>query len=285
MAAIANTPALACAIFVLFAATVMANQAQSSLVAALRSQAASAGLLVLRSQPENVVARTLATLDTNHDGQVDPSEVRAFAASHGLDEVAATQEFSGIDANGDGTLDAGELRAALGLEGQPEASNQTKQLASSAPPAPAAVLVDSEAPKLRLIGGHAARMDSAAAARAARTIVEQLTVQETQLAQARELDRQTAEFKAQADALSRRTAQRAAAAGAEAAKREKDRVLKSLDDLEDQARAAEMQAASLRAKMKAGMRRASELMASANSALVPGDAATATVPAVVAPAY
>lgn len=58
--------------------------------------------------------RTLMTLDTNHDGVVDPKEVAAFATSQGLNAASVTKEFMDIDTNGDGRLDADEIARALG---------------------------------------------------------------------------------------------------------------------------------------------------------------------------
>jgi len=69
------------------------------------------------SLPE--IASTLQTLDANHDGRVDPSEVLAFASVQGLDAKSITNEFSSLDANGDGTLDAAEIAQALSM---PDAS-------------------------------------------------------------------------------------------------------------------------------------------------------------------
>jgi hypothetical protein len=77
------------------------------------------------AMPTSVAARTLRTLDTNHDGLVEPSEVRAFAQLQGLDVAAATKEYAGVDLNGDGNLDADEL--SLALSGSPTSNHSDEK--------------------------------------------------------------------------------------------------------------------------------------------------------------
>lgn len=78
----------------------------------------------LRYSPQDPAARTLLTLDTNHDGSIDPNEVAAFAHLQGLDSAAATEEFSSIDTNGDGVLDSIELQKVLGTPSTELASKE-----------------------------------------------------------------------------------------------------------------------------------------------------------------
>jgi len=79
-----------------------------------RSAARQRSFSGLRYSPQDPAARTLLTLDTNHDGRIDPNEIARFAKKQGLDPAAATQEFSSIDSNGDRELDSLELQRVLG---------------------------------------------------------------------------------------------------------------------------------------------------------------------------
>ncbi|WP_043727693.1 EF-hand domain-containing protein [Kutzneria sp. 744] len=53
----------------------------------------------------------LAITDTDQNGQVSPSEFRAFVAGHfpGLSEAEVEQAFTHLDTDGDGRLSAGEF--------------------------------------------------------------------------------------------------------------------------------------------------------------------------------
>lgn len=93
------------------------------------------GDLILPSAPSTAAERTLKTLDTNGDGMVDPSEIRAFALAQGLDAETAAREFASVDLNGDGNLSAAELSVALdGSTSGTEAAAPTQPTASTAAP-------------------------------------------------------------------------------------------------------------------------------------------------------
>jgi hypothetical protein len=100
----------------------------------------------LRYSPQDPAARTLLTLDTNNDGNIDPDEVAAFARSQGLDAASATQEFSSIDGNGDGVLDSVELQQVL-------AGSTTESVSTEAAATPAVAPV-----KLRSAATEAAEV-------------------------------------------------------------------------------------------------------------------------------
>jgi len=87
----------------------------------------------LRYSPQDPAARTLLTLDTNNDGNIDPDEVAAFARSQGLDAASATQEFSSIDGNGDGVLDSVELQQVLAGSTTESASTEAAATPAVAP--------------------------------------------------------------------------------------------------------------------------------------------------------
>lgn len=267
--------------------------------AAFRSQAASSFLL--RAQRNNdPVTRTFQTLDTNHNGYVDPTEVTLFATSQGLDAASASKEFATLDANGDGTLDASELSNALGVEtptsvatgtsaqiqpvatqAQP-ASMQAQPVATQAQPvvmqappvalsAPAAESLSSAQPMAAQVNSQAlsiqASQNQVAAQSAAIKIVEQISLETRDEEQAQELDRQVAEFRANSTTMSKVAVQSAMKAASEAANRTASQVLQALLKLEQQAKQAEVEAAGLRAKAKAELIQANEFMAIAGVAL------------------
>lgn len=267
--------------------------------AAFRSQAASSFLL--RAQRNNdPVTRTFQTLDTNHNGYVDPTEVTLFATSQGLDAASASKEFATLDANGDGTLDASELSNALGVEtptsvatgtsaqiqpvatqAQP-ASMQAQPVATQAQPvvmqappvalsAPAAESLSSAQPMAAQVNSQAlsiqASQNQVAAQSAATKIVEQISLEARDEEQAQELDRQVAEFRANSTTMSKVAVQSAMKAASEAANRTASQVLQALLKLEQQAKQAEVEAAGLRAKAKAELIQANEFMAIAGVAL------------------
>lgn len=258
-----------------------------------------------RYSPQDPAARTLLTLDTNHDGRIDPSEVAAFARSQDLDAAAATKEFSSIDANGDGVLDSVELQQVLGAA--------TQQAAIEAAPAKVAVATQVEAAK------EAARPSTPAAApvqetpveqpaklvptavatsmapeaastqvaasqaagpaeliseesrtslqKAAENVAEELDLEEKEEQQARQLDRKAAEARASSTALMKQTTQDALDAGIKVAHTKTDELMAKISKIEDQAERAEVRASALRAKSKMEMEEGKQLMDAAKQAL------------------
>lgn len=216
----------------------------------LKAARATRGQARAQSQPEAAV-RTLLTLDANHDGQVDSEEVKSFAISQGLDSAAATKEFAVFDTNGDGALDSTELSAALGGVPAPAAPAQ-----ADAPSAQKAVSTGTD--------GYNTRVD---AHRAASTVVDQLGAEAQMDREAQALEHKASELRANSTELARKTEEMAAAAAAQAASEKADQLLQQLTVLEDKAKHAEIEAAALRAKAKAELEQADELMAVADDAL------------------
>jgi hypothetical protein len=88
---------------------------------------------------------TLATLDTNHNGKVEKSEIEAFARSQGMSPEDVMGDFKEIDTNGDGELDASEIAAILGetdsqqqQQQQPATNSQPLNVVAQTPIATAA---------------------------------------------------------------------------------------------------------------------------------------------------
>lgn len=275
---------------VLALAVAGATSAKVGLKVALRARRG-----FLAAPPDQAASRTLATLDSNHDGRVDPSEVAQFAASQGLDAETATKEFASLDSNGDGVLEMSELAVALGdgSDEQPEAPEQTMQsrpaqlmpVAPAAPMAPPqfqatqqmwlprqpATMPQEGATMLAAGAGFQGQVDAGTsqvnAQEAAKTIVDQLALEEREEQEAQRLERFSAELRANATSTARNAMERATQAGERAAKAKATELMKTLTRLEDAARDAEVEAAVLRAKSKADVRQADELMSVANSAL------------------
>lgn len=102
---------------------------------------------------------------------------------------------------------------------------------------------------------------------AAKSIVEQLALEERQEQEAQRLERLAAELRANSTSMARFAMQQAMDAGAKAATAKASELLGTLTRLEDAAKDAEVEAAILRAKSKAEVRQADELMSVANSVL------------------
>lgn len=256
----------------------------------------------------DAVTRTLQSLDVNHNGKIDSSEIAAFAQSQGLDSASATSELSTLDVDGDGSLSAQELAGLLdtgagaGHEDKREAKDEAlvKQLPQSqvsSEPAfvPAQHQVAAQGMTQMAVAsvndGSAADVGAGAAANvgsdagalataesregsgrsnaqsAANTIVKELALESREEAQAQVLEHRAAELRANSTALSRRMIQNAMAAGSKAAAQKAKEVLATLLHLETEETRKEVAAAALRAKAKAELREAQELMSIADTAL------------------
>jgi len=227
---------------------------------------------------DHAAAQSLHTLDLKRDGLVDSSEVTAFAKTQGNNGAPTSQEFVGSDAKHDGSLDMMEFSSALSSDaGAPKV--QLVQIAASsvigshlaastvedAPQTPAtstALLADG-APQTSGRQNHAEPDAQAAASLIAR----ELSIQATKEKDARILDREAAEMRANSTAITRQTVQRVLEAGSKAASRETTQLLQLLTKLEGEAAQAEVQAAALRAKSRAELEQASDFMTIANAAL------------------
>jgi len=280
--------------------------AQTTLSVMLRSQARVHRMLNRASPDASAAARTLQTLDTNHDGKVDPQEVAAFARTQGLDPEAVTKEFASLDKDGDGVLNAEELSVALGIpresstapvqpqaiqkdivksvpktfdqalpanldsEGSELSATKSKEnsLANLEQAMPAKL--DSEGSELTATKSKESSLESSeqsAAGRLAQELSQQLSLETTREHQAEQLDHLAAELRANATSVARQTQQKALEAGSQAAKRETSHIMKQLADLEDKAKESEVEAAKLRAKSKAELQQADSFMAVADAAL------------------
>lgn len=249
----------------------------------------------LRYSPQDPAARTLLALDTNSDGRIDPSEVAAFAKAQDLDAAAATQEFSSIDVNGDGVLDSEELQKVLGASAAASPTQLAETAASPAKAAPAAPVetakvatVQAPVPAAKTVLKAQDQGQSLAEAavsqtadtteliseesraslqKAAQNVAEELSLEEKETNQARQLDRRAAEARADSTALVKQTTQDALDAGVKAAHTKTDELMAKISKLEEQAERAEVRASALRAKSKMEMEEGKQLMAAAQGAL------------------
>jgi len=223
--------------------------------------------------------RAIGALDQNHDGRLDQSEIALFARTQGLDVSEATAEFIRLDADGDGMLDAHELSGVLGSgqSAMPAPMEPSEQVTfKDAPAAPAQPSAQMEltplgkAPEAQVMAAtpHAhTEHRSVSAEDAASAVVSQLSEQEHQEFQARELDHKAAELRANSTAVARSTVQEALQVSAKAAHSKAEELLKSLVEFEEQAKRAEVKAAALRAKSNAELNEAMDLMAVADAAM------------------
>lgn len=212
------------------------------------------GVVLRQGLPDQVVARSLLTLDTNHDGCIDPREVTAFATAQGLDAASASREFTSFDTNGDGVLDSKEIAAALGVVSP-----------SSLSPAPldswGARAEDSSAAD-GLQGQSPASLQILAS-----TLVKQLALQAAAENEAQALEHRSADLRANATALAREAKEQAILVADQAAKAKAAELLKTILELDERAKEAEVEAASLRAKTQAEQVQGDGLMAVADDAL------------------
>jgi len=152
----------------------------------------------LRYSPQDPAARTLLTLDTNHDVSIDPNEVAAFAHLQGLDAAAATEEFSSIDTNSDGVLDSTELQKVLGAPSTELASKEVTVEAPMAAQATPVRLRSAEAVEVEAPVAAAAREQKEAAVQAAVAPISQQQEADSPAAQslvaARRMDTNNAEL-------------------------------------------------------------------------------------------
>lgn len=268
-------------------ATGEASDALTSAIARA-TQKGAARQLLFRGFPDEVVARSLLTLDTNHDGCIDPREVMAFATAQGLNADSVSREFASLDTNGDGVLDSKELATALGTErpgvksvakgaslatassGPTAAPVAGQTLSQSGPAAPA-----QEASAREAAHSHAAGSEVSAAA-----LAELLALQEKLEKEAQALENSAADLRANATALARAAKEQALLEGEQAASAKAAELLHSITDLDGQAQGAEVEAAALRAKSQAEQVHADGLMAVTDSALrLDTDPSSATVSA------
>jgi len=256
-----------------------------------RSMSATAlGHSTSRSQPRsNILSRlasldpawrTIGALDQNQDGRLDASEIAHYAHTQGVDTSKITQDFAGLDGNGDGLLDANELSGILGAgmsaapatmeqvasvppHGAPAASTffaqpvtQLELAPSARPPAPPIAQVVAMTQPLT----HT-KSTAAVAEEDASVIAMQLSQQEHQQSEALELDHKAAELRANGKSVARSAVQNAMTLSATTARTKAQELLRSLVELEDKAERAEVKAAALRAKSKAELKEANDLMA------------------------
>jgi len=236
--------------FLIFAAALPLSVSGAAAVSILRETLRSQQSLLHkpRLNPDQA-ANIVHDLDKNHDGRIDLAEVASFAVKQGLDAETTEGEFSGMDANHDGVLDIKEVSQALGsLETSPARSHE-------------GALVQSSSSESSQLDGPGANITS---------IAEQLKQEQVNLMEADALIRQAEDLKAQKRSMLQEATFRANEAATKAAKAETAVLLTSITKLEEEAKTAETQASSLRAKVRADLKEADELMQVANAALRTG---------------
>mmetsp|Transcript_66685 Transcript_66685/g.145406 ORF Transcript_66685/g.145406 Transcript_66685/m.145406 type:complete len:266 (-) Transcript_66685:55-852(-) len=221
--------------------------------------------------PSEAAAKTLSTLDTDHDGKVGMGEVRAFASGQGLDPASVMQEFASLDRNGDWSLDASELSNALG-SADTKARNATVNVKVDAPQPNVEAKVEAkvEAPVLMSLDDSQNSQSAAksSAKSLALSMVEDLALSDKEELGAGILEERVAELEENAETLARSSSQRAMDAASKAAAAKAAELLKTLNELEANATAAEVEAAELRTRMKAEATEANERMGIASSGLI-----------------
>jgi len=214
----------------------------------------------LRARPDQA-ASILDGLDTNHDGQAGLSEVAAFATRQGLDVESTKRDFSGMDVNHDGLLNLQEISAALtGVNESPAALAETKSVKTEP-------IMKNQKMDVAPFETKLSQQDSADTSIS--SIAEDLSLEQHLLSEAAELDRQAHDLLAQKKVLQQNTQSRAMDAAMKTANAESTKLLKAITNLEEQAKSAETQASVLRAKLRADLKQADELMQIAGVALTP----------------
>lgn len=251
---------------------------------------------------DQAVVQTLRTLDSNRDGRVTPDEVKAFALKRGLDPEEVASEFADLDTSGDGTLDSSEISLALA-----SASTSASTVATSASSHrvtedeadkihkvvekrhgerhgrtvsrrrhSSSSDSDSSSSTTRRRRRHSnssssslspASLTRSAAEVAATSLVDSLADEELAEREAMQYELNAAELRANSTALAEQAAQTAREAGQLAAVEKAHAILRDLALLESAARAAEEEAAELRADSQADLLQAQNLMAIADEAL------------------
>jgi len=231
---------------------------------ALRSQRTF--LKHLQAEPSQA-ANILQGLDTNQDGHADLSEVAAFAVRQGLNVESTKKDFSSMDIDQDGVLSMAELSTALGGPKGSLATSDAPTLIAKDPvrnePIYLEQAVDVQSPSSQFSQQSSADMSIS-------NIAEQLALQQKLLEEAVVFDRQASELRARKKALQQETSTRAMTAAMMAANQQSGKLLKSITSLQDQAQVAETHASSLRAKVRADLKQAEELMQIAGTALQQG---------------
>jgi len=205
------------------------------------------------SAQQDMVSRILLSLDRNGDQRVDRDEISAFAASQGMDDSQAAQEFAAFDSNGDGLLSAEELAGSM-RQPHVKAAQQAVQLKQ-------------EVPTSSLLASSSQSQKTDAVSSAASTVVDQLALEQKAEEQAEAFSRRASELRANSTALERVSSQRALRAGATAATKKARELADQLSGLEAKAAQAEEQAAFLRQKSKAELTQADEFSAVAASSM------------------
>jgi len=237
---------------------------KSLLGEALRSQRAF--LKHLRAEPRQA-ANILQGLDTNHDGHADLSEVAAFAVRQGLDVESTKKDFSGMDMDHDGVLSIAEISTALG---GPKGSSATSDEPTtiSKEPAPEKAIHFEQPVNLQSRNSQLSQQTSTDMSIS--KVAEQLALEQKLLEEAVALDTEASELRGRKKALQQETSTRAMTAAMLAADQQSSKLLKSITSLQDQAQVLEIQASTLRAKLRADLKQADELMTIAGMALQQG---------------
>lgn len=224
---------------------------------------------------QDPAARTLLSLDTNHDHSVDQQEIANFALSQGLDAASAELEFSSIDTNGDGVLDATELKNVLGANpsSEPMAVNPAvavQTLSAAAAPVPKAQPIPTEPLDMIDTRDLSAEIMSEEQRKiireSAENVAKALRVEANEERQARVFARQASDIQANSAVLARKGYSDALHAGATAARAKADELMAQISKLGEQAERAGIKAGALRAQAKVEFDQGHELMAIAQEA-------------------
>lgn len=215
--------------------------------------------------------KALRGLDLDHDGRVGVADIVAYAESQGMGAEAAQAEFAALDLNGDGAISAEELATVVPsaptvLAAQPRSSEATLHAVASGA-ATGSVADVAQPVALDVESASKAGAAGGAAQSAAAAVVVQLEAEAKALREAQELQRHAAELRANASTLSRQMEQQALAAAAEAATKKAKELVDTMTEIETEAGKAEVKADMLRAKTKAEIREARDLMSVAGDAL------------------
>mmetsp|Transcript_74170 Transcript_74170/g.172021 ORF Transcript_74170/g.172021 Transcript_74170/m.172021 type:complete len:305 (+) Transcript_74170:89-1003(+) len=227
-----------------------------------------------------LASQEFTALDTNRDGALDTAELAGALGA--APPVADVQPPAAQDA--DHRVTRHTTMGGLGAHKRVAESQLEPQAELEPSLQPAQPLLSTmpvlRASQVRSLKGAGVALPSAArsvaelddgtgqsAARVASRVVEHLALEARRERQAQALDRRAAELRANSTELTRLTLQRAGKAGSIAAHHKAIQLLDMMTQLESQAEHDEVEAADLRAKSRAGLLQADELMAVADSAL------------------
>jgi len=237
-----------------------------------------------------------SSIDTNDDGVLDSAELKQVLGPEGL--AAAPQgNLQATQASATSTQEDIVVEAPEAYQGnmaeQSAVAIEAPLAAAPAPIAAVAIEAIAVAPVVEVPLAAAetivaeAQLDPAKAVsaidsaelisdesrnsmrKAAQEVAEELVLEENEEKEARSLDRDAADVRAQSTAAAKEAVQEALEAGSTAAHTKATELMAKIADLQEQAERAEVRAAALRAKAKVEFEEGNQLMAVADQALKP----------------